>query len=348
MRARTWSAGITASSTRGIIAPEFFKQMWDMIATGAIWRGEIKNCAKDGSFCWVDTSIVPLLGDDGRPRQHVAIRTDITARKRAEEALRHNEEQMRLALKGANAAAWRWNIETGEAAWSPEVYVLHGRDPESLDPSYDAWLASVHPEDRDKASANVANALESRDSGYSSEYRVQLPTGEVHWISALGTVERSRAGYPIRISGINLDITERKKAEIAFKASEVALRQSQAHLRYAADAARLTYAEFDFLANRAAAGENYARVMGYAPLREDGVLEVDAALSRLVAHVAPEDRTGVREKIRSALSGESPGRRIRVSSSSATTAQPGGSGASGRQTLERMACPSGFSSPTST
>ena len=287
-------------------SPGFFKHMWDTIATGAIWRGEIKNRAKDGSYRWIDTSIVPLLGRDGKPRQHLAIRTDVTARKNAEEALRDNEQQLRLALKAANAAAWQWNIETGESAWSPEVYLLHGRNPELLAPSYESWLASVHADDRDKANANVADTLKSQESVYSSEYRVQLPTGEVRWISALGTVERSPAGKPIRMSGINLDITERKNAEIALRAGEVALRQSQARLRYAADAARLTYAEFDFLANHAAAGENYARVMGYAPLREDGVLDVNGALARLVAHVAPEDRAGVGEKIRSAVSGQSP------------------------------------------
>ncbi len=84
------------------------------------------------------------------------------------------------------------------------------------------------------------------------------------------------------------------------------LRQSERRLRHAVDAGQLTYAEFDLRSGLARAAENYGRVMGYAPLREDGVLDVGAALSRLVAHVAPEDRAGVGEKMRLALSGQFP------------------------------------------
>ena len=243
------------------------------------------------------------MQDDERRRVEAVGRTnlDITERKRAEEAVRSSEEQLRLALKGANAAAWKWNIETGEATWSPEVYVLHGRDPETVPPSYDEWLASVHPEDRERVRANVRNALESGGSAYGSEYRVQLLSGEIRWIIALGTIERSREGAPLRMSGIDLHITQ---AELALRTSETALRQSQARMRHAADAARLTYAEFDFRAGRATAAENYASVMGYAPVHDDGVLDVEPALSRLLAHVLPEDRPAVSEKIRSALSGE--------------------------------------------
>jgi len=78
---------------------EFFQQMYHAIANGGVWHGEIQNRAKDGSIYWVDTTIVPFVGGDGKPRQYVAIRADITERKRAENVVKESLATSEAALK---------------------------------------------------------------------------------------------------------------------------------------------------------------------------------------------------------------------------------------------------------
>jgi PAS domain S-box-containing protein len=109
---------------------EFIRNLWRTIAQGQTWRGEIRNRAKGGSIYWVDTTIVPLLDADGKPRQYLAIRSDITQRKAAEQQL---VDQEALTQLGQLAAVVAHEVRNPLAGVKGSLQVLRSRtatDPE--------------------------------------------------------------------------------------------------------------------------------------------------------------------------------------------------------------------------
>src|SRR5215813_1411706 len=107
---------------------EYIRDLWHTIAGGRIWRGELRNRAKDGSIYWVDTTIVPFLDERGKPYQYMAIRYEITDRKRSEERLR---EQAALARLGEMAAVVAHEVKNPLAAIKGALQVIGGRMPEA-------------------------------------------------------------------------------------------------------------------------------------------------------------------------------------------------------------------------
>ncbi|WP_084332550.1 response regulator [Marinobacterium jannaschii] len=192
----------------------FFRDLYHTIARGDVWHGEICNRNKRGDLYWVDSTIVPFKGDDGKPKSYVAIRTDITESKLAEQQLQEVNRRMALAADAAGFGIWDWNIVENQLIWDDWMYRLYGITAEEFHNDYDSWARQVMKDDLERAAGEAEKAL-CGEQEFDTEFRVNHSDGSVRIIKACATVVRDEEGSPQRMVGINFDVTERHQQEVA-------------------------------------------------------------------------------------------------------------------------------------
>ncbi len=180
-------------------------------------RGELVNGAEvkfvfdDGRVRYIYGNAVPLQNPDGSVRGAVAAFADVTPLKEAEESLRHSQEILKLVHQVGKIGHWEWNSLTDENKWSPEIEALYGLPPDGFEGGYQGWAKLLHPDDLPKAEEDVRRALQT--GKYFTEFRVIWRDGSVHWLEARANVFKDGHDRPVRIMGVNMDVTERKRAE---------------------------------------------------------------------------------------------------------------------------------------
>ncbi|MFZ5906669.1 MAG: PAS domain S-box protein [Nitrospirota bacterium] len=168
---------------------------------------------QDGTFIDVEVSAKKIETD----RLQTIVR-DLTERKKAQEALRASEERLAEAQKIAHLGNWDWDIRTNELYWSEEIYSIFGLTPGQFASTYDAFLSSVHPDDRQLVNSSVNEALYG--APYSIDHRIVLPDGSIRHVHEQAKVLFGESGEPVRMIGTVQDITVRKEAEKALQDSK--------------------------------------------------------------------------------------------------------------------------------
>jgi len=178
--------------------------------------------------CWISMSCSPF--GDGESESAIAFVEDITERKQAEEfatALERKLSQLNLRLglaaDSARIGVWDYAIPENELVWDARMYALYGVQEADFSGAYEAWQNGLHPNDKWRSDEEIHQALRG-EKDFDTEFRVRWPDGEVRYIKANALVVRDAHGKPLRMIGINYDITERKQNEAALKSSEANFR----------------------------------------------------------------------------------------------------------------------------
>jgi len=182
------------------------------LCEGKACQAQLRNYRKDGTLFWNDINISPVHDENGKLTHYIGISNDVTQLLRIQSDLINNEQRLRIAQEYANIGTWDLDTRTMELLWSDRMGPLFGHTNGELEITYENFLQSVHPEDRQKVADAIRTCIET-GAMFQVSHRTIWPDGSIHWLFENGNVTRDDRGQPLRMLGLVQDITERKAAE---------------------------------------------------------------------------------------------------------------------------------------
>jgi len=264
------------------------KLMQDTLERTHVWDAEFRVVWPDGSEHWLLGKGAVFLDDSGHPVRITGVNLDITEGKHAAAALRESEERLRFAQQAAGIGTFDWNIENGVNTWAPELEAMYGLPPGGFPGTQAAWEDLVHPDDRARAVQLVTKSFEA-GTPTRGEWRVVWPDGSVHRLSGRWQVFKNSVGKPVRMTGVNIDVTDRQHAKQA-------LLQSEERFRLAIKATNDAIWDIDLATGTVRWNETYATLYGRPP-------ETSNSWQWWIDRIHPEDRERTSDGLRSAIRG---------------------------------------------
>lgn len=184
-----------------------------------IYEVECRTRGADGKVRWLFARGKVEFDAERKPVRMPGALTDITERRQAEATVREGRERLQAALNGSGTGTFRWNIQTNELDWDENLDRLFGLPPGQTIRSLENFIAVVHPDEQPGVIERCQRcAREGAD--FAMEFRIIWPDGSIRWLDDQGATVRDAEGQPLYMTGMCLDITERKHAEEALRAAK--------------------------------------------------------------------------------------------------------------------------------
>ncbi|HSM80521.1 MAG TPA: PAS domain S-box protein [Nodosilinea sp.] len=221
-----WAAAERLGTTPEAMANRFASQLGIPPATIARWTAYYREAERTQAPVrfeyletdypapgrWLAGCVCAIAVNPGGPPRFSYMFEDISERKQAEATLGRREEQLRLTLEFTHIGTWDWDLGQDQVIWNDNHFKLLGLDPHQTEDPYQSWRRAIHPDDLDRVEQALQDALHQHHD-YETEYRVFYPDGTMRWLVGRGRGIYDSDQQPIRMLGVILDITDRKRAE---------------------------------------------------------------------------------------------------------------------------------------
>ncbi len=198
------------------------------IETGQPYDLECRAYHADGHLIYIQARGEPILDASGQLIQFVGTVLDISDHKRAEIELRSLSDRLTLALQSGAIGTWDWDF-IQEASWDRRMYEIYDLQDLDRPATYQDWTQCLHPDDLEATEAAFKAAIRG-EQAFNVEFRMRRRNGEQRWVKASALVQRNAQGEPLRMTGINYDITDSKQAEEELRQTTAQLEASNREL----------------------------------------------------------------------------------------------------------------------
>jgi PAS domain S-box-containing protein len=236
---------------------------------------------RSGGVRWIETRVFISYDNDGHAQRLIGVNIDVTERKQTEARLADLIAQFDLAHKAARVGCYTYDISARTMRFSRASMASYGLTQSTMEITAQQWFARVHRDDKQRLRAEHIRAFKERRPELINEFRVVRPGGEVRWIEGRSLVVYDHAGRAERMTGVYIDVTERKQ-------TEALLSESKARLTDALAVGQVTAFEWDVVTGRTQRSENAIDILGAAK----------SPRSDFLSHVHSDDRMTLVTQIR--------------------------------------------------
>ena len=241
---------------------------------------------RTGKTVWVRLSLALVRRKSGKPDYLIAMFEEISARKRAETELLEAKQRLQLAMEASQVSTWDADLRTRRVHLSDGWAKLIGEAPGETTTTIEALVALIHPDDRVRIIAATLAVMKGESEQYSEEHGVRTRGGEWRWVRSGGrVVERDRNGRALRMTGTNVDVTDRKR-------SEQAMHLSEERFQYAVRGSGAGIWDWNVADDRYYMSPRLKEILGYADA------ELPDEREEMLRRIHAEDRPRVDEGIR--------------------------------------------------